>query len=25
MNKCYQKMVGSLPQKFYIEMIKEGR
>lgn len=23
MNKCYQKMVGSLPQKFYIEMFQE--
>lgn len=25
MNKCYQKMVGSLPQKFYTEMFPTGR
>jgi AraC-like DNA-binding protein len=25
MNKCYQKMVGSLPQKFYSEMFPVGK
>ena len=25
MNKCYHKMVGNLPQKFYIEMFPAGR
>ena len=25
MNKCYQKMVGSLPQKFYFEMFPVGK